>query len=71
MQIDIVRADNRLEGHRWLFPQFRMAQESYATSQHSENDARHYFMLSNTPDGTEISKEKFDDLAAQYQPECR
>jgi hypothetical protein len=70
-QIDNVRADNRLDGHRWLYPLFSIQQEFYAAVQHSEDDARHYFMLSHSPDGREISHEDYERLARQYQPERR
>jgi len=69
MQIDNVRADNRLDGHRWLHPTFEIRQMFYPLLQHSQDDALHYFLLANLPDGEEISSEEYGRLAKQYQPE--
>ncbi|MGN6083551.1 hypothetical protein [Trinickia sp.] len=68
MQVDNVRADNKLDAHRWAHPTFYIRQEFYPALQHSKDDALHYFLLSNSPEGDEISREEYERLAAQYQP---
>lgn len=71
MQVDHVRADNQLDVNRWRYPTFSVPQEFYAAIQHSEDEARHYFLLSHAPDGVEISGEEYERLAEQYQPDRR
>ena len=69
MEIDIVRADNRLENHRWKYNRFELPHHHYPANTYSEQEARHYFMLNFMPNGDEISEAEYLRLAAQYEPE--
>jgi hypothetical protein len=67
MEIEIVRADNKLDGNRWLYPTSDFRQETYAAVQHSREDAVYYFKRSNRPKNDEISREEYEKLAESYQ----
>lgn len=70
MQVNITRADNRLENRRWKYPHTDYPSQEF-DARYSRQEVISYFFQNHSPPGVTITEEEYVRLQAEYETSAR